>query len=403
MVVTNVRRFLFGQSLSNIGTFFQIIAQALLVLELTGSGLALGLVSAAQFLPLLLFAPVAGVWIDRIRIPRLLSITASIAGLEALTLGILTATGQVTIGWIFGLTLVLGIAQVGDRAAGQAFLTELVGSELLPSAVGLAAVANSVGRLGGPAIAAALYAWQGPAACFFFNAASYLAVVVSIALLRRRELLPRTPQSRRPRQLRDGIIVAWRTPVLRRVLLANAVIGGFTFNFPAFYSSLCSLTFGAGAGAFGLAETLNAITAVAGGFLLARRFRKPTLGTYAAAAAALGASLLYSAVSPTLLVFLIGMPYFGLAVVSYQIVAQVIVQQHTPDGMHGRMMSLLNVGTQGVAAIGGVATGWLTDAISPRASLALGGLVPVLCALIVISTRTLGATHRGNEHAAVPV
>ena len=403
MTVTNVRRFLFGQALSNIGTFFQIIAQALLVLELTGSGFALGLVSAAQFLPLLLLAPIAGVWIDRIRIPRLLTITATVAGIEALTLGILTATGHVTVGWIFVLTLILGIAQVGDRAAGQAFLTELVGPELLPSAVGLAAVANSIGRLGGPAIAVALYAWQGPAVCFFFNAASYLAVVVSIALLRRRELLARTPQPRRRRQLRDGILLAWHTPVLRRVLLANAAIGGLTFNFPALYSSLCTLTFGAGAGAFGLAETLNAITAVAGGFLLARHFRQPTLRTYAAVAAALGASLLYSAASPTLLMFLIGMPYFGLAVVSYQIVAQVIVQQHTPDGMQGRMMSLLNVGTQGMAAIGGLVTGWLTDAISPRASLTLGGLAPVLCGLFVMSTRPSGTMQTSNEHAAVRV
>src|SRR3954468_16110812 len=107
MSVPNVRRFLIGQAISNIGTFFQVVAQSLLVLDLTGSGFALGATMGVQFLPILLLGPVAGVVIDRIRIPRLLTVTAIIAGLEALALGVLTSTGHIGLGWILTLSFVL--------------------------------------------------------------------------------------------------------------------------------------------------------------------------------------------------------------------------------------------------------------------------------------------------------
>ncbi len=382
--VPNVRRFLAGQAISNIGTFFQVVAQSLLVLDLTHSGFALGATMSMQFLPVLLLAPSAGVLIDRVRIPRLLTFTSALAGIEALALGILTTTGHISVAWILCLSLVLGIAQVSDRAAGQAFLSELVDGERLPSAIGLASVANSVGRLGGPALAAGIYAWKGPAACFYGNAVSYGAVVVSLLMLRRRDMIPRKREARAPGQLREGIRFARSSPLLRRVLICNAIIGALTFNFAAFYSSLVRLTFHAGASAFGIAESLNAITAVAGGFVLARWMHRPTARLFVLAATALGVSLIYSATSPTLTLFLVGMPFFGLAVVAYQTVAQSLLQQNTPGHMMGRVMSLFSLGTMGTTPVGGLLTGWITDAISPRASLALGGIAPIGCAAFII-------------------
>ncbi|MCU1367150.1 MAG: putative transporter [Ilumatobacteraceae bacterium] len=382
--IPNVRRFLVGQGISNIGTFFQVVAQSLLVLDLTHSGFALGATMSLQFLPVLVLGPSAGVLIDRIRIPRLLTFTAILAGIEALALGVLTTTGHINLAWILGLSLLLGVAQVGDRAAGQAFLVELVPRDRLASAVAFSSVANSVGRLGGPALAASLYAWHGPAICFYCNAGSYVAVVISLLLLRKRDLLPRTPQPRVPGQLRAGIRYAWGDPTLRRILLSNAIIGAFTFNFAAFYSSLVRLTFHAGAASFGLAESLNAITAVSIGFLLARWLHRPTLRLFALASVLLGLSLIYSAAAPTLTLFLIGMPFFGVVVVGYQTVAQSLLQQHTPNEMQGRIMSLFVLGMIGTTPVGGLLTGWVTDAVSPRASLALGGIAPIGCALWVV-------------------
>ena len=382
--IPNVRRFLLGQGVSNIGTFFQIVAQSLLVLDLTGSGFALGATMSLQFLPVLLLGPFAGVLIDRISIPRLLTVTAILAGLEALALGVLTSTGRVNLRWILGLSLVLGIAQVGDRAAGSAFLTQLADRERLASAVGLSAVSNSVGRLGGPALAAALYAWRGPAVCFYINAISYVAVVVSLSLLRRGEFIPRPPQARVSGQLREGIRFARKSPLLRRILIANAIIGALTFNFASFYSSLVRLTFHAGPGVFGLAESLNAITAVGGGFMLTRWLRRPTIRTFVLGTVLLGTSLFYSAFSPTVTLFLIGMPYFGAVIVVYSTVTQTLLQQNTPGSMQGRIMSLFSLGTMGTTPVGGLISGWLTDAVSPRASLALGGAAPIACGVWIL-------------------
>ncbi|MEO5901937.1 MAG: MFS transporter [Ilumatobacteraceae bacterium] len=295
--------------------------------SVTGSGFALRAAIGIQFLPLLLFGPLAGVVIDRVRIPRLLMVTAALAGLEALTLGVLTSTGHINVAWILCSSFVLGVVQVGDRAGAQVFLAELVPREQLPSAVGLSSVAQSVGRLGGPALAAALYAWRGGAICFYANAVSYVAVIVSLLVLRQRELLPRPTLPRQKGQLRDGLRFAWQSPLLRSVLLANALIGMLTFNFAAFYSSLVRLTFHADA------------RAVPGRYAVLRVGRGDVPDRRAGARAAALAD-----------------------------------RQAGPDHepVHARH--------DGHDAGRGLITGWLTDAVSPRASLALGGVAPFLCA-----------------------
>ena len=124
--------------------------------------------------------------------------------------------------------------------------------------------------------------------------------------------------------------------------------------------------------------------------------RRPTTKLLVLACALLGSSLIYSSASPTLTLFLVGMPYFGLVVVTYQTVAQSLLQQHTPIDKQGRIMSLFALGTMGTTPIGGLLTGWLTDAISPRASLALGGITPLLCAAWLLGSSTLAGSDGGR-------
>lgn len=397
----NVRLYLAGQALSNIGAFFQVVALALLVLRLTDRGLALGATMALGAVPFLLLGPWAGTVIDRLPMRRLLTVTASLAGLQALTLGVLISTDQITLWWVLGLTLALGCVQIFDRPAGQAFLVELAPREQLPSAIALGGAAQSAGRLGGPAIAALVYASLGAAWCFYVNAASYLAVVLALALLRRREMLPRTLRPHEAGRLRAGLRFVRHSPVLRSTLLAHAVIGCLAFNFALFYSSLTTRTFHAGALAFGIAESLNAITAVVGGLLLTRRARTPTRRTYAYACFALGLSLAWSAAAPTLLVFYAGMLYFGVAVVFYTTVSQSLIQQHTPPELIGRVMSLLTLGTMGTTPIGGVVSGLAIDAISPRAAVGLGAASLFGCGavLLMLMHREGTAPHHASSTA----
>lgn len=370
--VRNVRLYLAGQGLSNIGTFFQVVALSLLVLHLTGSGFALGAMMALGALPFLALGPWAGTVIDRLQIRRLLIVTATLAGIQALTLGILVSTGLISVWWLLLLALLLGCVQIFDRPAGQAFLTELVPREQLPSAIALASAAQSVGRLGGPAIAALLYATLGAAWCFYVNAASFAAVVVALSLLRRSEMVPRRLRPRGTGGFREGLRFVWRSPVHRSTLLANAVIGCLAFNFPLFYSSLVTKDFHAGSLAFGIAESLNAVTAVIGGLLLTRTPRTPSRRTFAWACFALGLSLGWSAIAPTLALFFAGMLYFGAAVVYYTTTSQSLVQQNTPPELIGRVMSFFTLGVMGTTPIGGLISGLVIDAFDPRAALGLG-------------------------------
>jgi MFS family permease len=370
--IRNVRLYLAGQGLSNIGTFFQIVALSLLVLHLTDSGFALGATMSLGAIPFLVFGPWAGTVIDRLPIRKLLTVTASLACLQALLIGVLVATGWINMAWLLGLTLALGFVQIFDRPAGQAFLNELAPREQLPSAIALGSAAQSVGRLGGPAIAALVYASLGPAWCFFVNSASYLAVVVALALLRRDEMIPRVLRPHARGQFREGLRFVWNSPIHRSTLIANAVVGCLAFNFPLFYSSLVTIDFHTGSLAFGIAESLNAITAVLGGILLTRLARTPSRRTFVVACFALGLSLAWSAASPTLWIFYAGMLYFGGAVVYYTTVTQSLIQQNAPPAMAGRVMSFFTLGTMGTTPIGGLISGLVIDAVDPRAAIGLG-------------------------------
>jgi MFS family permease len=374
----NARLFVAGQALSNIGTFSQIVALSLLVLSLTNSGVALGAIMAAQALPMIVLSPWAGAHLDRLPLRNVLLVTSLAGAAQAAGLAVLSATGTINLAWVFGLSLLLGVVQVFDRPAAQAFLVELVPRDAIPSAVSFSSSAQSIGRLGGPALAAVLFAWSGSATVFAVNAVSYAAVVVSLLLLRSSELLPRVVRSSGRTTMAAAIAFARRAPQVRDVLLANAVIGLLAFNFPTFLASMATLTFNQPS-LFGIAESLNAATALLAAMLLARYLRHATLALVGLAAIGLGSSLLWTALSPTPLVFLASMLYFGLAVVAYTTASQSLVQLQSPPDMSGRMMSLYTLGSMGTTPIGAVLVGLIIDQVSPRAAMGLGAASAIVC------------------------
>src|SRR5216684_4454135 len=379
----NVRLFVAGQGLSNIGTFSQVVALSLLVLQLTDSGLALGAVMAAQALPMLLLAPWAGSLLDRLPLRRVLFATALMGALQAACLAVLAFTGTINLAWVFGLALGLGCVQVFDRPGSQAFVAELVPREAIAGAVGLASSAQAMGRLFGPALAAVLYAWAGAGSVFAINAVSFVAVLVALVLLRSSELLPRAIHAGKRTDMSTALSFARRSPPIRSVLLANAFIGLLAFNFPTFFASISSLTFNQPS-LFGAAESINAVTALATGVLLARHVRRPTLRTAGIAAVCLGSSLAWVALSPTAAVFLAAMPYFGFAVVWYGTSSQTLIQQHSPPEMGGRLMSLYTLGSMGTTPLGALIVGAAIDRWSPRAAIGLGASSAVVAGLVLL-------------------
>jgi MFS family permease len=379
--VRNFRLYFVGQIISNVGTWFQSIAQSLLVMELTGSGKALGIVTALQFLPMLLLGVHGGVVADRVKPRTLLMTTASLASLLATTLAVVTALHWVTIWWVWGLALGLGCVQAFDRPTAQAFLYEMVGPDDLSKAVGLYSITQSSARMVGPALGGAAYALFGSAPCFAINAVSFSFVIVALLWMRSAELWPRHIEKRNAaEQVRQGLRYAWSDPNLRSPLLANLLIGCLAFNFMLLITAMTKLVFHADAGALGTAHALNAVGAVIGGLIFAS-LRQPSRAHLALTCFALAFTILVNALAPSLTFFLLWAPIFGLSVGAYQTTLQTSVQRATQPAMMGRVSGLLTLGSVGTTPIGGVIVGWLVDAWSPRAGMGLGALACLIGAL----------------------
>ena len=197
----NYRLFFASQAVSFSGTWMQLIAQSWLVLQLTGSGTALGTVMAMQFLPTLLLAPFGGMIADRYDKRRLIMATQSIAGLLALTLGIVTITGTVELWIVYTIAAGFGAVTAVDNPSRQTFVMEMVGPADVSNAVTLNSVVVNTARAIGPAIGGVLIATVGIGQCFVVNAVSYLAVVIALVLIRTDELHPSARSARAPRQL----------------------------------------------------------------------------------------------------------------------------------------------------------------------------------------------------------
>jgi MFS family permease len=386
----NLSIYLVGQALSNIGSFSQIVALSLLVLELSDSGLALGVTMSVQAIPQLLLSPWAGPLLDRVSLRWLLSGTALVGALQAASLAALALTDQISMPWVIALALVGGCVQVFDRPGVQAFLGELVPQSEIHRAV-------SLGRLGGPALAAVLYAWYGAGLVFAVNAASFLLVILALLILRREAMFTHVRRAGGHGPLMAAVRYAWQSPGLWPILVGNVVLGLFAFNFPTFFATISTLTFEQPE-LFGIAESVNAVAAVATGLLLARFLRVPTIRMVGLACAALGVTLAWVAVAPTPAIFLASMPFFGAAVVAYTATAQSLTQRQTPREMIGRMMSLFTLGSMGTTPIGGLIVGLVIDVASPRAAVGMGAASALLVGLLLI----LRGDRRSGEPATAP-
>lgn len=390
--IPNYRRFFVGQSLSNIGTWFQMLAQSLLVLKLTGRASALGESVAIQAAPFLLLGPFIGPLLDRINLRRTMTWIALAAGIEAAGLAALTATHHVTIWWIFGLAFVLGCINMFNQPAIQAFVGQIVPRAAVPSAVSLNGVQMAVGRLAGPALAALLYAWRGPAVCFSVNAGSYLIVIVALLMLRTNEMYPRVPRARERGELRESLAFAWNSPAHRGQLIANAFVGMFAWNFGIFYASFTQLVLRSGSLSLGIAESINAFAAVIGGIILSRHLTHPTRRTYILSCVALGIALALTASAPNLTTFYICMVLFGSTTVCYTAVNQSLLQRVTPPERIGSVMTLATYGTMGTTPIGALIVGWLTNIGTARAAIGAGAASLLISALVLSLTGGRRAT-----------
>jgi MFS family permease len=382
--VRNFRLFFIGQLISVSGTWMQSVAQGWLVLQLNGSSVDLGFAVALQYLPILLFGTYGGLVADRHEKRRILYFTQSSAGLLALTLGILMTTHHVTVTTVFVLASLLGFVNLFDVPARQAFVQEMVGRDLIANAVSLNSVLMNSGRVIGPSVAAGLIALVGTAACFYSNAASYIAVILALALMRSKELLPMQIVQRQPGQLRLGLKYVFDTPQLRNVIIAVAVVGTFAFNFTVTLPLLAHVTFHQKSAAqYGILMGCMGIGAVIGGLLVAHRSR-PTPKLLASLAVAFGVFMTLVAFAPTILLAEIALIPTGACSIAFVSSANSTLQLNSGQQMRGRVMSLYSTAFLGTTPIGAPLVGLLIAGTNPRIGIFLGAFLTLLTGLWLV-------------------
>jgi len=379
--VPNYRRYISGQSISLIGTWMQMTAQSWLVLTLTHSSTALGLVIALQTLPVLLLAPYGGVIADRIDKRRLMMMLQTAMGLQALTLGVLTVAGVVQVWEICVLAVLLGLNNAFENPSRQSFMMELVGPEHLRNAVSLNSVLVNVARSVGPAVAGILIATVGTGVCFLVNAASFVAVVASLATMDRKALNPATPTAREPGQLREGLSYVRSHRELAVPLMMMGVVGCLTYEFQVTLPVMASRGLHAGATGFGFMTASMGIGAVIGGLVVAAR-GKTGMRPLVIAAAAFGATMTLATLAPTLAFEMIALALAGGASISFMSTGNSTLQLGAAPSMRGRVMALWFVAFQGSTPIGGPIVGWVMAVAGARAGLGLGAITCVAVAVV---------------------
>jgi len=379
--IRNYRLYFAGQAVSLSGTWMQSVAQGWLVLELTGSGTAIGLVVALQFIPVLLFGPVGGVLPDRFDKRHLLLGTQITAGLLATTLGLLVLFEVVRLWMVFVLAAGLGFVNLVDNPTRQTFIGEMVGSERLRNAVSLNSVLVNVARIIGPAVAGALILTVGLAPCFLINGGSYLAVIAALAAMRVEDLRRSPRQPRRGGQLREGLRYVRTTPGLLVPLLMMAVVGTLTYEFQVILPLLARFTFGGDAGTFSAMTVCMGAGAVVGGLITAAaRKRRPT--ALATTAIAFGTVQMAAALAPRLWLALALLVLVGAASISFLALGNATLQLTSAPHMRGRVMALWGVAFMGSTPIGGPLMGWIGEHVGPRYALGLGALAALLSGLL---------------------
>ena len=378
--VRDYRLYLSAQVVSNTGLWMQRIAQDWLVLELTGSVAAVGLVVALQVSPVLLFGLLGGVIADRYPKRTILIITQSVAASMALVLGALALAGVVQAWHVYLIATALGFVTVVDNPTRQVFVSELVGPQHIRNAVSLNSSVFQLGALVGPALSGLLIHAIGQGWSFLLNGASCLVVVVMVAVIRpRRAAAAARPAGRG--QLREGLGYIRRTSEIAWCILLVAAMGVFGLNMPVILAAFADSEFDVGVGGYSLFNSLTAVGALTGAMLSARRRGTVRLRVLVATLTALGTMIMLASIAPTIWLFGGLLVLVGLCTLLLLTGTNSLVQTTAGPHLRGRVMSVYLLVLLGGQAVGGPSVGWLVDHVGARSSMFLCGSLVALVAL----------------------
>lgn len=369
--------------MSVIGTWVQRVAQDWLILEITHNGVALGLSVAAQFAPMLLLAPYGGLLVDRLDRRRTIMVTQAISGLLAVVLALITLLDVVSLWSVLALGLALGLVTVLDVPARQAFVASMVEPADYANAQALASSVNNAGRLVGPAVAGVLIAGAGVGVAFLVNAASFVAVLISLAMLDVGRLRPSPRIPRGKGQVREGARYLWGSPQLRATIILVAVVAIFGQNFRVVLPLAATELYHGDAATYGWLTSAIGLGALVGAVVSAS-MHIPTAWSLVVTAVAFGMANLLAAFSPALAMALVVMVGVGITNIIFNTLARSVLLLNSEPEMHGRMMAIHGQVFLGSTPLGGPLVGWLCEMWGARAGFLVAGGAALLAAALLV-------------------
>jgi MFS family permease len=372
-----------ANTVSNIGSWAQRVAQDWLVLELTNNnGTYLGLVTAVQFAPVLFFSLHGGKLADRFNKRKVLILTNIMGGAASLGLGVLVITDLIALWHVFALAAVLGISTAIDAPVRQAFTTEVVGQSDLPNAVSLNSANFNAGRLVGPAVSGGLIAAFGTGPSFIINGLSYFFVIAALLNLNEKAFF-HLDRPKSDGNIREGIAYAKARPDVYVVMLMVFFLATFGLNFQIFNALMATQEFGLGPASFGLMGTFIAIGSLTGAIGSARLERFRNTKFVIKGGILFSISIMVFAVIPSYNLYLVWLPICGFVALTTLVSANSIVQTSTDPAIRGRVMGIYLLIFMGGTPFGSPLIGATADLIGIRPTIAICGGISLFASLII--------------------
>lgn len=374
--IRNMRIYMGGLLLSNVGTWLQFTATSILIYRINHRATDSGLNAMFQFLPMLLLGAWAGGLADRFDRRTVTICTQTALGLQAVILAVVDALGHATLPVVYALSLVLGIANAIDNPSRRGLVTELVPVHEISNAMSLNTTVMTGSRIVGPALAAALIGPLGTAWLFGMNAVSYLAVLGSLFMLRRSEMLPKAPAPRSGRPVREALGAVWHDVYMRNIFIVFTVASTFAFNYSIVLPKMSDRLWHEPNG-YAILLTMTSIGSVIGAVSNAR-YHVMTVRRFVVGSALLSGACIALPFAPNFITACILALPLGVGGTGFMTSMTGLMQQRTTSEMRSRMMALQSVAFLGSTPIGGPVTGWIGDNIGVRMSMIYGGVLTLL-------------------------
>lgn len=382
----NYQLYFGGQVISMIGTWLQVVAQSWLVLKLANSAFYVGLVAAASSLPAMFLSLLGGVIVDRFRKRTILIFTQSASMVLAFILGSLTVVHVITLWEIMLLAFLLGCVNAVDAPARQAFAIEMVGREDLPSAIALNSSIFNGARVIGPGIAGFLIAFVGVGGAFIINGVSYIAVI--IALLFIKVFAPATQNLRPMQAIKDGVGYSWNHPIIRTLLIFSGIISIFGWSYTTMLPVIAQNTFHVGAAGLGYLYSASGLGALFGAFLISAFSRKIGNVVFIVGGTIIFASAVtiftFTTRLPWALVFLF---ISGTGLLATFATVNSVLQRVVEDRYRGRVMSIYTLAFLGLAPVGNLQIGYISEHLSTGFAIRLGASIAFAAGIFLLLYR----------------